>query len=621
MTPPFTSSKTFTEGTNMYNPQERTKPEGTVCDPVSLEIIRGAIAAAQSEMEALLERTAISAFIREKKDFYTALFDGDGVMAVGSMVPVFGDMTGPVFDKFPADTMKPGDLYWYNDCYGSRGAVSHSNDQVLLAPVFKDGKRSAFVMSWAHFADIGGMRPGSISPDATDIYQEGIIIPVTKLIDGGVTNEATLDIFHRNSRFPEQSIGDMRALMASVDVGVKRIGEILDRFGSDVVEDALAQLLTRTRKLVRTKLAETFDYGTHRFTDAIDTDGHGNGPFKMRFALTRERGADGEDWFTFDATESDDQAPGPVNFLMNRGVPGMALGLFYLGGDPAQVCNAGGPQALHDVKLRQGSFLQPNFPASLGMRGLTMMRVLSALNGLVNSAGGKAPAANSAYVITIMRGNYKDDAGDLKRFLLADGIGVGYGARPNADGIDAVYFVAQENYPVEFLEVGYPVRLRTYGVVKDSGGAGQYRGGCGIIREYEILADDMMLAVRIDSVKNPPWGIHGGMGGGTGRVTINPGKADQRILAPLSDGNKLVKGDILRIETGGGGGYGHPYDRKLDAVLEDVLGGFVSAEAAQRLYGVVMNGDKIDEAATAALRSNRPATRAFHRQEYVDVLA
>ncbi|MBP1842701.1 N-methylhydantoinase B [Rhizobium petrolearium] len=605
----------------MYNPQERTKPEGTVCDPVSLEIIRGAIAAAQSEMEALLERTAISAFIREKKDFYTALFDGNGVMAVGSMVPVFGDMTGPVFDKFPADTMKPGDLYWYNDCYGSRGAVSHSNDQVLLAPVFKDGKRSAFVMSWAHFADIGGMRPGSISPDATDIYQEGIIIPVTKLIDQGVTNEATLSIFHRNSRFPEQSIGDMRALMASVEVGVKRIGEILDRFGAQVVEDALAQLLTRTRKLVRAKLAETFDYGTHKFTDAIDTDGHGNGPYKMRFALTREKGADGEDRFIFDATESDDQAPGPVNFLMNRGVPGMALGLFYLGGDPAQVCNAGGPQALHDVKLRQGSFLQPNFPASLGMRGLTMMRVLSALNGLVNAAGGKAPASNSAYVITIMRGNYKDDAGELQRFLLADGIGVGYGARPDADGIDAVYFVAQENYPVEFLEVGYPVRLRTYGIVRDSGGAGKFRGGCGIIREYEILAEDLLLAVRIDSVKNPPWGIHGGMGGGTGRVTVNPGKPGERILAPLSDGNKLVKGDILRMETGGGGGYGHPFDRRLDAVLEDVLGGFVSAEAAERLYGVVMNGNRIDEAATVALRANRPATRAFHRQEYVDVLA
>jgi N-methylhydantoinase B len=155
------------------------------CDPVTLEIVRGAIRATQAEMEALIERTSISAFIREKKDFYTALFDGDGVMAVGSNVPIFGDMTSPVFRHFAPDTMKPGDLYWYNDCYGSRGAISHSNDQVLLAPVFRDGRRCAFVMSWAHFADVGGLRAGSISPDTTDIFQEGVIIPPTKLIDGG----------------------------------------------------------------------------------------------------------------------------------------------------------------------------------------------------------------------------------------------------------------------------------------------------------------------------------------------------------------------------------------------------------------------------------------------------
>ncbi|WP_159593353.1 hydantoinase B/oxoprolinase family protein [Chelativorans xinjiangense] len=593
----------------------------TICDPVSLEIIRGAIAAAQAEMEALLERTAISAFIREKKDFYTALFDENGVMAVGSMVPIFGDMTSPVFESFPADTMKPGDLYWYNDCYGSRGAVSHSNDQVLLAPVFKDGKRCAFVMSWAHFADIGGIRPGSISPDATEILQEGIIIPITKLIEEGKVNEAALAIFHRNSRFPDQSNGDMRALMASVELGVRRVGEILDRFGPEVVADAFAQLLARTRRLVRTKLAETFDYGTHCFTDAIDGDGHGNGPFKIRFALTREKDGEGEDRFIFDASETDDQAPGPVNYLMNRGVPGMALGLYYLGGDPAQVCNAGGPNAIDEVRLREGSLLLPRFPAPLGMRGLTTMRVISAIGGLVNVAKGGAPAANSAYVIGIMRGTFRNEAGELERFLLADGIGVGYGARPGADGIDAVYFVAQENYPAEFLELGYPVRLRTYGIVCDSGGAGRFRGGCGIVREYEIMAEDAVLAVRIDSVKNPPWGIEGGMSGGTGRAIVNPGTEHERVLAPLSDGNRLKRGDILRIETGGGGGYGHPFDRPAGSVLEDVLGGYVSREAAERLYGVVLAGDRVDQAATSKTRAARPSVRRFHRQEYIDVLA
>ncbi len=603
-------------------PLNQKATTGTGLDnPVILEIIRGAIGAVQSEMEALIERTAISAFIREKKDFYTGLFDSHGVMAVGSMVPVFGDMTGPVLAAFPADTMRPGDVYWYNDCYGSRGAVSHSNDQVLIAPVFQDNHLVAFVMAWAHFADIGGLRPGSISPDATDIMHEGIIIPPTRLIDAGVANEAALAIFHRNSRYPQQSIGDMRALMASVELGVRRVGEIVVRFGADIFHDALEQLLDRTRRLVRGKLAETFAYGTHRFTDAIDSDGHGSGPFKLRFALTREKGDDGQDRFIFDATETDDQAFGPVNFLMNPGVPGMALGLYYLGGDPAQVCNAGGPQALDEVRLRKGSLLWPRFPAALGMRGLTMMRVLAGLNGLVNVAGGGAPAAHSAYVITILRGTYRTSEGAVEKFLLADGIGVGYGARPFADGIDAVYFVAQENYPVEFLELGYPVRLRAYGVVCDSGGPGRYRGGCGIVREYEILAEEAIFGIRIDSVKNPPWGIAGGMSGGTGRAVVNPGTPQERNLPPLSDGHTLKYGDILRIETGGGGGRGHPFDRPHADVLEDVLGGFVSPEAALRHYGVAINGRAVDAAETARLREHRPATKAFHRTEYVDVLS
>ena len=590
------------------------------CDPITLEIIQGAIQAAQREMEALIERTAISAFIREKKDFYTAIFDRDGVMAVGSMVPIFGDITTPVFEQFPIETMRDGDLYWYNDCYGSYGAVSHSNDQVLLAPVFHQGRRVAFVMSWAHFADIGGMRPGSISPDATEIWQEGIIIPPTKLIDAGEVNDAALAIFHRNSRYPAQSEGDMSALMASVRLGAQRMVEVSDRFGGAILEDALAQLLDRTRRIVRKKLAETFDYGTHRFTDAIDSDGHGNGPFHLRFAIIREHGPDGEDRFIFDATETDDQAPGPVNLLMNRSIPGMALGLFYLGGEPGQVCNAGGPLALDEVRLREGSLVQPTWPAPLGMRGLTMMRVLATLNGLVNAAGGQAPAAQAAYVVALIRGSYTADDGTATPFLLADGIGVGYGGRAFADGMDAVYFVAQENYPVEFTELGYPVAFRTYGMVPDSGGPGAFRGGCGILREYEILADSAMLGIRIDGVQNPPWGIKGGKSGAPGRIVINPGTAEEAVLAPLSDGTMLKKGDVVRIETGGGGGYGHPFDRAPERVLEDVLAGRVSAEAAARDYGVAITGRRVDADQTARLRADRPAVKPFHRKEYLDVL-
>jgi N-methylhydantoinase B len=585
----------------------------TRCDPVTLEIIRGAARAAQAEMEALLERTAMSAFIREKKDFYTALFDAEGAMAVGSDLPIFGDIVGPVAKHFPIATMREGDLYWYNDCYGSRGAVSHSNDQVFLAPAFHDGRRIGFVMGWAHFSDIGGLRPGSISPDATDHFQEGIIIPPVRLMRDGETNTDLLRTFWRNSRFPTQSQGDTRALMAAVRLGERRLSDMAARFGPGVLADAFAQLLARTEATVRAQLKSIFPVGTTRFADTIDSDGQGSAPITLRLALTRTP----DDRFIFDATETDDQAAGPVNLLMHPDVPGMALGLYVLQDHPGQVLNAGGPRAIDEVRLREGSLLAPRAPAPLGLRGLTMMRLLAAMHGLVAVArDGNAPAAHSAYVVIALRGT----AGG-KRFLLSDGIGVGYGARPFADGTDAVYFVAQENYPVEFMELTYPVRLRAYGLNLDSGGAGRFRGGCGVVREFEVLADEAMVAIRIDSVRNPPWGVAGGVNGGSGRAVLNPGTPREKILAPLSDGTMLGKGDVLRIETGGGGGWGHPFDRPMTDVLADVQGGFVSADSATRDYGVVLHDGVIDPTATEALRARRPPAGLFHRREYRDAVA
>ena len=320
-------------------------------------------------------------------------------------------------------------------------------------------------------------------------------------------------------------------------------------------------------------------------------------PLTARFQLESLETRTADDRFLLDATATDDQAPGPVNFLMNPDVPGMALGLFFLGGDPSQVCNAGGPRSLDEVRLREGSLLWPRFPAPLGMRGLTMMRLLAALNGLVNEGTGGAPASHAAYVIIMFRGK----AGG-QPFLLSDGVGVGYGARPDADGIDAVYFVAQENYPVEFLEAGYPMRVLSYGINRDSGGAGRLRGGCGVVREYEFLGEEAILSMRIDSVDNPTWGVAGGGSGRAGRAVVNPGRPDERVLRPLSDGNLLRHGDILRLETGGGGGHGSPHGRPATQVLADVLDGFVSTEEARAAYGVVIRDGRVDEAATGALR-------------------
>ena len=188
---------------------------------------------------------------------------------------------------------------------------------------------------------------------------------------------------------------------------------------------------------------------------------------------------------------------------------------------------------------------------------------------------------------------------------MSDGIGVGYGARPYADGIDAVYFVAQENYPVEFLEPAIRCACARYGILAIPAAPGRYRGGCGIVREYEILAEEAVLAIRIDSVKNPPWGIAGGMAGGTGRAWSIPARRTSACWRRCRTATCCKHGDILRIETGGGGGHGHPFDRPAEHVLQDVLGGFVSVEAAARHYGVVARRRlRVDEAATAALRAD-----------------
>jgi N-methylhydantoinase B len=583
-------------------------------DTVVVEIVKGALRSAQLEMETLLARTAMSPFIREKKDFFCALFDDRTRLVAGTAIPLFGDMIAPITEHYPAETMRPGDLYWFNDCYASRGAVSHTPDQVFVAPVFAEGKLSGFAQSWAHFNDVGGLRPGSLSPDAVDIFQEGVIIPPIRLARDGEVNDEAMRIFVRNSRFPAMVTGDIRAAVAAVRLGERRLGELFTRFGRAVVLGAFDASIAETRGIVEARLREIFTEGSYRFTDRIDRDGHGNGPFALRMTLSAEDGH-----LAIDAGESDDQAPGPINLVMSPEVPRIALGIYALANESAALLNQGAIAAVERVTTRPGSILEPRFPAPLGQRGITLIRVMTTCLGLVNVATeGKGVASHNIYVIYYLRGRV-NAAGET--FLLTDGIAVGYGARPFADGIDAVYLIANENYPAEFLDLSYPVRLLRYGINPDSGGPGRWRGGCGVVREIEVLAEESMLSIRIDSVDNPPWGVAGGQSGRGGRCVINPGRGDERVIVPMSDGTILRRGDVLRIETGGGGGHGHPFDRDPEQVQRDVRGGFVSRDSARDDYGVALSEDgMIDQAETERLRNRRFATKLFHRGAYHDVL-
>jgi N-methylhydantoinase B len=454
------------------------------------------------------------------------------------------------------------------------------------------------------------MGPRSLSADCTEIFQEGIIVLPVLVARDGVMSEELLRLFYRNCRFPAMVRGDTRASLAVIRLGERRLHELIARIGAPKLDATFSTLLERTARTAKEKLRAMVPNGEYRFTETIDGDGHGSGPIRIRYRFNVS-----SDRTVLDFFESDDQVRGPLNFLMNESTPKLALTAYFLGAEGDGVMNDGALDLIDEVIVRPGSIVQPIFPAALGLRGVTMMRNLAGLLGVLNVATrGKAMAAHSAYVIWYIRG--RTDEGET--YLMSDGVGVGYGARPHADGNDAIYLVAQENYPVEFMDSVFPVRVRSYEINRDTGGPGRWRGGCGMVREVEVLAEEGVVSLRIDSVDFPPWGVSGGQCARPGRCVVNPGRPDERLLGPLSDGNIVRRGDVIRVETGGGGGWGHPFDREPERVLEDVLSHFVSLVSTEADYGVVLTADgrAVDQAATHARRSNRPEVALFHQNGY-----
>jgi N-methylhydantoinase B len=585
-------------------------------DPVTLELIKGMMRSARSEMEALIERTAMSPFIREKKDYFTAFFDRDGRLLYGTNLPLGGNILDCILAEYPAETMRPGDLYWYNDCYGSNGGVSHSPDMVFVAPVFHAGSLIGFAHAWGHLWDIGGMMPGSISPAATEIFHEGMIMPPVRIYREGVLNEEVWRFFARNSRFPEILKGDLRAIMASCRLGKQRLEEIVTRFGPETTLAAFEVIIEQSADAVRQAFQARVPDGSYTFQDYLDSDGVTDQSYAVTLQLTKQNGD-----VTLDFCDSDDQAQGAVNFIMHESVPKFMYGLYLTADDASVLINHGFVKALGQVKTRPGSLVNPTFPAPLGMRSNTMLRVNNCVFGtLALATEGQTSAASPVYVIYMLRSLDKK-SGDYT--LCIEGMAVGFGARPFADGIDAVYYVAQKNYPIEFAEMEFGVRVERYTIHRDSGGPGIYRGGCGVVRDIRIIADEGILASRLENVIYPAWGVNGGHSGRSGGLIVNPGTPAERELKPLSDNNRLLKGDLLRIMTPGGGGWGNPLDRDPLAVQRDVWDGFVSPESALADYGVVLDPQtmEIDKTATQERRQQmRGETAMFHRGRYLTEL-
>jgi N-methylhydantoinase B len=580
---------------------------GERVDPITLEIIRGSLASAIRDMELLMERCAMSPFIKEKKDFFVGIFDTGGRIVACHISGSGPGMLTAILRAYPLAEMRPGDVYWFNDPYLSDGAVQHHQDMVFVVPVFHDGRIIAFAATFGHYQDIGGLRAGSISPHATEIYHEGVLVPPIRIVREGQLNEEAYRIFLRNSRLPHMVEGDTRAMMASCRLAETRLVELSTRYGVATVLAAFDQCIAQTAARARELFLELVPRGAWTFHDFLDSDGGAESrPYRIELTLARQG-----DTVTLDGSRSDDQARGPINFMTNPGLLRIAFGRYLQSLDPDLDVNEGLLRNLDEWVAREGSLLKPRFPAPLGMRANTRFRVMSCIFGaLAQANGGRVPAGSPVYVLYYFRAW---DAARQEPILCIEGLGVGLGARPFADGVDVIYYIAQENYPVEYVERDFPLRVERYAVRPDSGGPGAHRGGTGVVRDVRVLCDRAELATRMENSLVAPYGVAGGRAGRTGRIWLNPGTPTARELPALGDGFILERSDLLRFETCGGGGWGDPLTRDPDGVRDDVARGFVSATGAREDYGVVLDPAtlEIDKTATDEERARRAAPPAL----------
>jgi N-methylhydantoinase B/oxoprolinase/acetone carboxylase alpha subunit len=519
-------------------------------DPIELELFKNVFIAVSEEMGAVLGRTALSPNIKERKDYSCSLFNAKGeTLAQGSHIPVhLGAMPLSVQAALRAVTFEPGDLVILNDPY--RGGT-HLPDITCISPVFLGRQRAFFVANRAHHSDVGGMTPGSM-PLATELFQEGLIIPPLKLYARGRMNRAVFDLLLANVRTPDERRGDLLAQIAANDVGRARLEEAVRRFGAAKVRRYSSLIQDYTEGILRATIKAIPD-GTYAFEDRLDDDGITDRPVKIGVRVT-VRG----DRAVVDFSPSSPQTEGGVN--ANFAITSSAVLYVFRSLVEEDIPFNTGLMRPLEIVAPPRSIVNAAFPAACaGGNVETSQRIVDVLLGaLAQALPGRIPAASQGTMNNIAFGGY-DPATD-RHFAYYETIGGGMGAGAAADGLDGVHthMTNSLNTPIEALENYLPLRIRRYGLRRGSGGGGLHRGGQGIVREYEFRVP-AALTIMSERRRFAPYGVQGGRPGAKGRNTlITAGRA--RVLGSKVN-IKLRPGDVLRIETPGGGGYGRTRGR------------------------------------------------------------
>ena len=573
-------------------------------DPVTLDIIENALRNARIEMDATLVRTAMSPGIREQGDAFPMIADHKGRMIVGQ----FGSFIDGFLRQFDG-TLEDGDMIFLSDPYSCEGAVSHSNDWLILLPVFKDGRLIAYTAMFGHMSDIGGKVVGSMPINARSIFEEGVRIPPVKIWRKGEYNSDVIKLVMHQTRKPDWCQADLNALIASCRVASNRVIEISERFGDDVFVSATEELLARNYRAMKALIGMAVAEEPVSFEDYICDDGLGAGPFKIKCTMRR----DGER-VILDFAGTDPQSAASINFYLNENMFKMFFGIYMIMVFDPQILFNDGFYDLIDVRIPEGSLLKPKFPAALSGRTHALGRIFDILGGLL---GQKTPEflnaagfSSSPHLFYSGNDTRPNKGGDWFQ-LFQIGFG-GIPGRPLGDGPDGhSLWPGFTNVPNEFLERYFPLLIERYDTEPDSGGAGLHRGGNGIHMTYRFLADGT-ISIHDDRWFVPPWGVNGGDPGERARKTIEKADGTTRIVGNKVDEIVVEAGDQLHFITWGGGGWGDPLDRDAGLVGTEILQGLVTADGA-KAYGVIANDQGVvdasgTEALRAQLRRDRPVS-------------
>lgn len=549
----------------------------TNVDPITLTVVWNGLLAIAEEMGSTLRRTAYSEAVREGEDFSTGVFDRQArLIAQGNFTPGhLGSMpyvVKTVLEYFPADGLKPGDAVLLNDSFLGSG---HFPDCFLVSPAFVEGKLMGFVVTTAHHIDVGGAAPGSQRVHGvTEAFQEGLRILPVRLIREGEFDGDILRMILANVRVPEKVEGDLRAQANANRAGVARLEDFYASHGPSVAEAAYDLILDRSEARMRALIGDIPD-GVYSFDDRFDDYGPGTPPIPVSVDVTVAGDA-----IEVDFSRSGDQVPAALNSYINytRAYTLFAVKVFC---DALLPQNDGGIRPI-SAKARPGSFFNPTFPAPSGGRAAVQIRIFDAINGaLAQALPDRAMGAFSHWSNPNIGGT---DPKTGKPFVMYDLAFGGYGGRSDKDGAEALAPVMNcRNIPVEVHETNNPVRIRRLELMADSGGAGEFRGGAGLRKDIELLADDAVMTGLGDRHLTRPFGVFGGEPGAAARTVLNP-DGEARDLGS-KDVTALKRGDVVSFQLAGAGGYGDPARRVAGRIEADIADGYVTPEGAARDYG------------------------------------